>query len=115
MTSPSTISSRHRERSHGIDDFGNGGRHVAQIPREDPNLVAALVRLDARAVQLPLERDVVVQLHQRLAHVVGWLRQHRLNRLKQLDAEPGETGFAVNDRRAADRRQRACHHHRAPQ
>ncbi len=103
----------HRERSHGIDDFGNGRRDVAQIPREDTDLVAALVRLDPRAVQLPLEGDVVLQLHQRSVHVFRWLRQHRLNGLKQLNAERGETGFAVHDCRACDRCERACHHHRA--
>ena len=113
MTSPSTISSGGASDRIGIDDFGNGRRDVAQIPREDTDLVAALVRLDPRAVQLPLEGDVVVQLHQRSVHVFRRLRQHRLNGLKQLDAEGGETGFAVHDCRACDRGERARHHHRA--
>ena len=54
------------ELPHRLDDFGHGGGDVAKISREHAYVVAALVRLDPGAVQFPFERDVVVQLIERL-------------------------------------------------
>ena len=57
-----------RQRAHGLDDLRHGGGHVVQRAREDAHLVAGLVHLDARAVELVLERGVA-EIGQRLVDV----------------------------------------------
>ena len=45
-----------RQRPHRLDDLRHRGGDVVQVAGEDAHLVAGLVDLDARAVELPLER-----------------------------------------------------------
>ena len=103
----------HVERAHRVHDLGDGRCHVAQIAREHANLIAALVDLDTCAIELPLERDVVAQLSERIVHVFGRLREHRLNRLKQLHTEVGKAGVTAEEGGPRDGGKRAGHHHRA--
>ena len=66
---------------------------VVQLAGEHPHLVARLVNLDTRAVELVLERSLAflpAQVRQRLPHIVGGLREHRLQRAEQLDTKAGE-------------------------
>ena len=106
MTSPSTIRSCNIELAHRLDDFGNGGGDVAQISREHAYVEAALVCLDPGAVQFPLERDVVLQLIERLVHIRRRLGEHRLNGLEQPHAETRQARLAVHQRLASHRCQR---------
>jgi hypothetical protein len=71
------------------------------------------IHLDARAVQFPFERQVLPEPVERLFNIGRRLRQHRLNRLKELDAECGKSGLARDESGLRDRRERAGHHHRA--
>ena len=59
---------RHRARAHGGDDLGRRGGHVVAIAREYPHVVAGLVHLDARAVELPLEGRRAERLAARWRH-----------------------------------------------
>ena len=45
----------HRHGPRPFDDFGQPLRHVLQLPRENPDVIAALVDLNARPVQLVLK------------------------------------------------------------
>ena len=98
------------QHAHRRDDLGDGGRHVPKVAREHPDLVAALVDLDAGAIQLPFERGLILQLCESRIDVVGRLRQHRLHRLEDLNAEPGEAVFAADQGRPGHRSERASHH-----
>ena len=75
-----------REIPHRLDDLRQRSRDVVQAPGEDPDVVAGLVQLDPRSVQLRLERGSL-QVAQGLVHVLGGLGQHRLNRAKQADSQ----------------------------
>ena len=72
------------------------------------------MHLDPRAIELPLDRHVTAKLIERLVHVIGRLRQHRLDGLKELDTETSQARFAGNECRPGDWRKRAGHHHRPP-
>ena len=77
----------------------------------DANVVAVLVRLHARAVELPFERRHGNARH-RVRDVVGRLRQHRRERLKQRDGEAAQTCRAVGERGRRDTRDPAGDHRR---
>src|SRR5439155_11941016 len=47
---------REWQASRRFDDLGHGASHIVQLTRVDPHLVALLVDLNARAVELVLER-----------------------------------------------------------
>ena len=102
IASPSRISSRAGSARDRLDDLGHGAGHVVELAREDAHLVAALVDLDARAVELPLERRLA-EPRERLGDVLGGLRQHRLHRPEQLDRKPREPGRALAERRLRPR------------
>ena len=80
------------ELSDRLHDFRHRRRDVAKVACEHADVIAALVDLNARAIQLPLERHVTAKLIECLVHVIGRLRQHRLNRLKELDTETSQPG-----------------------
>ncbi len=65
-----------RERSRGLRDLGDRGGHVIEVAREYAHLIALLVKLDARAIHLPFERELTRQLFECLVHILGGLRQH---------------------------------------
>ena len=95
------------ELSDRRHDFRHRRRDVAQVTCEHADVIAALVHLNARAVQLPLERHVTAKLIECLVHVIGRLRQHRLDRLKELDTETSQS--PVRRQRVPPwRRARAC-------
>jgi len=78
-------------RPHRLDDLRNRRCDVVQPPGEDPHLAAGLVDLDARPVQLELERRIAHPAES-LVQVLGRLREHRLHRTEQLDpvaVQPG--------------------------
>jgi hypothetical protein len=89
------------ERTHRIDQLRHGRGHVVEVARVDAHLVAGLVHLHARAVELPFERGRA-ERGERRSHVVGRRGQHRLHRLQQADREAGEPGRAVAERRCGD-------------
>ena len=66
MTSPSRIRSPGRHGADELDDFRRGLGHLAQRPREHADLVAGLVHLNARAIELVLERGVVQTVERRV-------------------------------------------------
>jgi hypothetical protein len=72
--------------AHGLDQLRHGRRDLVQPARVDAHDVALAVHLHARAVQLVVERGAV-QARQCVLHVVGRLREHRLQRPEQLHAE----------------------------
>ncbi len=66
--------------AHSLDDFGQAGRDFVQTPREDPDLSARAMNLDARAVELVLQRQRRPEHRKGVGDSVGGLRQHRLER-----------------------------------
>ena len=101
-----------RHRAHNRHDFGHGDRDVAQVPRVDLHLVADLVDLNARAVELVFERGLA-QRGERLADAGRRIGQHRLHWLKWAEDELGKRSVAVDDRGPRDRREIAGEHRRA--
>ena len=113
ITSPSTMRSRAGSAAQRLDDLGHGGGHVAQRAREHADVVAGLVHLNARAIELPLERGVA-DAAERILDVVGRIGEHRLHRPHQLHAEARQTGVALDEGGVGDLRQLAGHHRGAP-
>jgi hypothetical protein len=70
------------------------------------------VDLDARSVELVLQRDVA-ELAEGLVDGVRRLREHWLKRTHDLDGKHGERAFATFQRGPGDRRQASGHHRRA--
>ena len=77
-----------RQRPCPLDDLGHARGDVLEMAREDPDLVARLVHLDARAVDLVLERGLAQPL-QGLLHVLGRVREHGSHRLEDAQGEAG--------------------------
>jgi hypothetical protein len=71
------------------------------------------VHLDTHAVQLVFEGRTA-ELAQRLLGCLRGLRQHGLQRAKELDAVASERALSAREGRARDLRQRARQHQRAP-
>lgn len=69
--------------------------------------------LNTCAIELELESGFS-QTGDRLIHVFGGLRQHRLHRPEQLDGKAGEPGFARRQHRLCYRHNVAGHHNRSP-
>lgn len=102
-----------RHGSHQLGDFGHGRRHVSQSAGEDLHVLAALVNLNARAVELDFEGRFAQPL-QRLSDISGWRRQHRLDGPEELDSVAKERGRALGHRDVRDFTQIAAHHGRMP-
>ena len=97
-----------------LDDLRHGGCHVPQRARKHAHLVAGLVHLDARAIELQLERRLTERL------------EARPPRLSAGDASIGSTGrnswiayldradAPFDKRRARDAAKIAAHHRRLP-
>ena len=86
-----------RLRARALDsgyDLGSGGRHVVAGARIDAHVLSAFVCLHAGAVELPLERRHGNACH-RVGDVIGRLRQHRGEWLKERDRVAAQTGRAV--------------------
>ena len=77
-----------RHRACGGDDFGNGGGHVAQVARVHLDLVVHFVQLDSRPIELVLEGRFAEDA-ERLADIGRGIGEHRLQRLKRREDEPG--------------------------
>ena len=101
------------KRAHQLDHLGHRPGDVAQAARVDRDLGAILVHLDARAVELELERRLAELLHP-LGQVVAGRGQHRLERPEQAHAEPVEPGLAFLERRARDFAGRSRDHDGVP-
>ena len=85
-----------------LDDFGHRCRDIVQVARVDLDLVAGLVDLNARAVDLPFERRGA-QARQRIGDVVGRLREHRLHRPMQCDGVARECARPFRQRDTSDK------------
>jgi hypothetical protein len=101
------------EGERGLDQFGNAVGDVVQAARENPDILARAVHLDARAIQLPLD------CRRRHARQGGFdagsrLSQHGLQRLAQAQGKLAQAGWSVAQRRLGDRAQVARQHARAP-
>ncbi len=70
------------------------------------------MELDARAIELVLERGVA-ELCQRAADIIGRIGEHRLHRLERRQGKRREAGFAVGERGARHRR-KVARQHRGP-
>ena len=116
MTSPSRISSRAGSAPRRATISGTERGDVVERARENPDVVAGLVHLHARAVELVLERRVAERVQARRRH-------RRPNR--RASAGPAASAATANRveralrRRSAPRArpwpQIAGDHHRAPQ
>ena len=102
-----------RELAQPLDDLRRAIGDVREVAREQANLVSESVRLDTSAVELPLDRRGPGS-PQRLAHVVGRLREHRLDRPQELEPEERERVRAAAERRLRDLAKIAGEHQRAP-
>ena len=85
---------RRLDRTQRVDDLGRRGRHVVAIAREDAHLVGRLVYLHPRSVELPLER-CAAEHAESLGDVVRGLREHRRDRLHQLEGESPQCARAL--------------------
>ena len=100
-----------RHRAHDLDHFRHRDGHIPEVARIHANLVADLVRLDAGAVELVLERGFA-QIGQRGANVGGRVGEHRLDRLERLQDESLQGRLALAEGGAGDRCDRAGEHRR---
>ncbi len=100
-----------RHRAHDLDHFRHRDCHIPEVARIHANLVADLVRLDAGAVELVLERGFA-QIGQRGANVGGRVGEHRLDRLERLQDESLQGRLALTEGGAGDRCDRAGEHRR---
>jgi hypothetical protein len=92
MVSPSSSSSRGSRRPfHQLRDARG---HVAQLAREDAHLVARLVELDARAVELVFE-DGFAQALERFRRVLRRAGEHGRDRRQQAQREAREAARAL--------------------
>jgi hypothetical protein len=101
---------RARDRNH----FRNRVGDFLQGPREDVDVVAGLVDLDARAIEL-LFHQRIAGVAERLLQIRRRFSQHRMHGPQQLHREPCERRLTIDDDCARNRREVARHHHRAPQ
>jgi hypothetical protein len=101
---------RRRQAAHHLHDFRNGVGHLPQIAREDLDLVAGFVHLNARAVELPFDRHIAIEVREGFVDVGRGLRQHRLHGTKELDVEARQLVHLPGERGTGDRRQRPGHH-----
>jgi hypothetical protein len=85
-----------------FDHFGNCRGDITQIACVDLDVVAALVHLNSRAIELVLERRFA-QIAERLLNVNGRFGQHRLDRLEELEAEPRQVVLCIGEDCARDR------------
>jgi hypothetical protein len=100
---------RPRERHHLRD----GGRHLPERSREDPDPVAVPVHLHPRAVELPLEGGLA-ERREGLRRIRRALGEHRRDRLADPEPEPREPRRALAERGHRDRREGAGEHRGAP-
>ena len=110
IASPSRISESAGKRAHRLHDFGHPPGHLVQVARVAAHLVARLVDLHARAVELPLEGGRAEQ-RQRFVDILRRLRQHRQHGLHETDGETREPRRTFGERGACHIAQAACGHH----
>ncbi len=101
------------QRARPLDDLGQAGRDVLELPREDPDLVAGTVDLEPRAVDLVLEGSLA-ETGERFLRVPGRAREHRRDRREQPQREAGEAGRALLEGGAGERAEVGRVHGRAP-
>ena len=68
----------HRQAARDLDDLGHAVRDIGEVASEHPHLVARPVHLDARAVELVLDRRLADLLDRR-GRGRGGCREHRLH------------------------------------
>jgi hypothetical protein len=66
------------------------------------------VHLDARAIELPFERDIVFEIAKRLLDAGRRVRQHRLHGPEDLNSETSEARLSFDEHGTCDGRQLAC-------
>jgi hypothetical protein len=103
----------HRELPQRIDELGNSTGHVGEVAGEGADVVAAAVKLQPGAVELPLERGRT-NPRERILEVVGRLGEHRLERAKQRQPEALERLPASRRGGGRDGAEVGDHHQRAP-
>ena len=111
MASPSRMTDRERQCSHGLDDLRHALSDRIERAREDGDVVAVAVHLDAHAVELPLDRGRLDLLQRRLQRRRG-LGEHRLHRTPDLQVEAAEPCGALRQRGLGDGGQVAREHRR---
>jgi hypothetical protein len=95
--------------AHELDDLRHRGRHLVQQPRKHAHVVVRLVDLNARAVELVLERRPAEPLD-RLVDRVRGLREHRRDRSEQLEPEAIERVRSLDQRGMRDTAEIAGEH-----
>ena len=93
------------------NDFRRGRGDFVPGARVEPHLVSALVDLQARSIELPLEGRCG-DLRQRLGDVVRRLSEHRCERLEQRDRKAGKPFGSFGERAAGDCGNAAADHRR---
>ena len=101
MTSPSRISSRAGNVADERDDLGHGGGDVARVPARTPAPRRPALWTWTRAPSSLYSSVASPSSTERVADVLGRLREHRLDRPHELDGERVERGIAAGERRAA--------------
>ena len=103
----------HRQALHRGDDLRHGRGHIVQAAAEHAHLAARLVRLDAGAIELVLERRATKRA-ERILDVGRGLGEHRLDRSEQLDPEAVHACPALRERGLGDHPEVTGHHDGAP-
>ena len=103
----------HVELPHGGCDLGYAIGDVREVACEEAHLAPRPVRLDAGAVELPLDARTA-EPAQRARDVVGGLRQHRRDGVQRREPEPREAGCALPHCHCRDGSQIAREHRRPP-
>ena len=102
-----------RQRTGNSHDIDQASRHVVEAASEDPDLVAVLVDLHPDAVELGVDADLAaVQLLVGSGHIGCRRRQHRSDRLADLEAECTDSLDALGQRCDRHRAGRATQHDR---
>ena len=85
------------ERRRDRGDLGQPVGDVVQVAREDPHAGARAVDLDARAVDLPLDRRRA-RGGERRGRIRRRRREHRQDRPTDLERDGGQAGLALGER-----------------
>ena len=104
----------HGQRACGGDHLGQPRRDVVERAREQRDVGAVAMHLQARAVELPVDRGGP-GLRERGADVGGRAGEHRRQRPADLEPDRRQPLAAVPQRDRRDRREVAAQHQRAPQ
>jgi hypothetical protein len=102
-----------RQRARRRDELGRERRDVVEPARIQPHVIAVFVDLDAKPVELELERGLAAQARKGSFGIVGGLREHRHHRPEQREPEATDFGGTAVERGRRDLAEIAGEHVRA--